>query len=399
MKDIKSNSIKNILYLHANNTDIGGADFCLFKLASSLDRNKFRPFVALSLPTSIIKLYERAGIPTKIIKMKRLKRTENPFYIISYFAVFFLTVFRIYKFIKKENIELVHSNDFQDIYGALASRLAGALSIQHIRLIMVSPKLLRIMLTMFIGIMNNRIITVSDGVARSMFSRNGKFHKKVVTCYDWLDMDAVEHARVGKDIRREFNIPENAPLIGVVGRLEHWKGQHVIIKASPLVVEQFPEARFMIIGGIVEGRNRERYSEELKKLASEMGTLDRIIFTGHRNDIANVMSSLDIFVHTSVLPDPLPGVVMEAMLCARPVIGSNAGGVPEEIENGATGLLYAPGDHVEMAEAILYLLKNPAIAREMGQAGKMRAIAVFSKETLMKKMEEIYYSLLAEYDR
>jgi len=399
VKDIKSNSIKNILYLHANNTDIGGADFCLFKLASSLDRSKFRPFVALSLPTSIIKLYERAGIPTKIIKMKRLKRTENPFYIISYFAVFFLTVFRIYKFIKKENIELVHSNDFQDIYGALASRLAGALSIQHIRLIMVSPKLLRIMLTMFIGIMNNRIITVSDGVARSMFSRNGKFHKKVVTCYDWLDMDAVEHARVGKDIRREFNIPENAPLIGVVGRLEHWKGQHVIIKASPLVVEQFPEARFMIIGGIVEGRNRERYSEELKKLASEMGTLDRIIFTGHRNDIANVMSSLDIFVHTSVLPDPLPGVVMEAMLCARPVIGSNAGGVPEEIENGATGLLYAPGDHVEMAEAILYLLKNPAIAREMGQAGKMRAIAVFSKETLMKKMEEIYYSLLAEYDR
>lgn len=386
----------NILYVHANNTDIGGADYCLFKLASELDRERFRPVVILARETEIMKLYREAGIKTHVIAMERIKKSSNPVYLAKLFIRFFFTVHRIRRIIRDERIDLVHGNDLLDIYGPVAARFEKKPAVQYVRWIMESPAWLKAAITRIVYFLNDRIMTVSNGVSTQMFSREGKVLPRTVTCYDWIDMEKVGHGGGGGNIREEFDIPPEASLVGCVGRLEGWKGQDVFIRAAAEVLKTCPDTRFLVVGGSVEGRGRESFSDQLKKLVAMLGIENRVIFTGHRSDIGNIMGSLDVFVHSSTSPDPLPGVVMEAMYNKTPVVGADAGGVPEEVENHRTGLLYPPGDHERMAEKIVFLLSNRKQAVQMGIDGKLRVATVFNKKKLCRKIESIYIDMAAD---
>jgi len=153
-------------------------------------------------------------------------------------------------------------------------------------------------------------MTVSDAVALKMFAVKGHIRNRVVTCYDWIDMAKVGHLSRGNDIRSEYKLEKTTPLVGCVGRLEHWKGQDVFIKAAAIVSRKRPETRFLVVGGEVEGRGRESFGSYCRTLAEKMGIEHQVIFTGQRNDVGHLMECLDVFVHASVTPDPLPGVVM-----------------------------------------------------------------------------------------
>ena len=387
-------TIINIVFIHANNTDIGGADFCLLKLVASLDRKRFNPLVLLGLETEITEKYRAQGIPVKIITMIRIRKSINLLYGLKFILFFFPGVMRIVSLLKRHQTHIVHSNDFLDIYGPIAARLARVKSIQHVRLIMHRPVLIRNILRAIIQKLNNCIIVVSNGVGQAMFSKNTRLHPKVITCYDWLDMGIVGHCEGTGEFRSEIGVSKELVLIGAVGRLEPWKGQHIFIKAAALVANYHPQTRFVIVGGKVSGRGREKYGDVLRTLASDLKIDDRIHFAGYRNDISNVLAALDIYVHCSVAPDPLPGVVMEAMAMGKPVVGPRAGGVPEEIEDGKTGLLYNPGDYQDMAKTICRLISSPDLAKDYGVAGKLRAMTVFNKDLLSRRMQQVYEGVL-----
>jgi glycosyltransferase involved in cell wall biosynthesis len=384
----------NILFIHANNFDIGGSDYCMFKQVATLDRSQFNKLVLLGLKTEIVERYNKHGIHVTIIPMCRIRKSKSPLYFIKLVLLFLPTVLKIAALIKKFNIDIVHSNDLLDIYGPIAAKLANVKSIQHDRLIMQRPIWLKKILCAGIERFNNRIVVVSDSVGRVMFRNNKQISTKVITCYDWLDMDTVGHNDGDGTFRNEIGVNEEHVLIGAVGRLEPWKGQHLFVRAAAQVAKYHPNARFVIVGGKVTGRNRENYGDELRIIASDLKMEDKIYFAGHRNDISSVMAALDIYVHCSVEPDPLPGVIMEAMQMGKPTIGPHAGGVPEEIENGKTGLLYKSGDFREMAKSICQLIESPQFSRDCGFAGKQRARTVFNKESLSRKMESIYRDVL-----
>lgn len=385
---------KTVLYVHANNSDIGGADYCLFKLASQLDETLFRPVVCLARETPVLELYKAAGITTHVIDMERIKKNLNPFYLMTLAAKFFPTVNRIRTIIRKENVDVVHGNDLLDIYGPVAALFEGKPSTQYVRWILESPFWLKRLIAGLVYRLNHRVMTVSQGVARAMFSKDGGVLPNVVTCYDWIDMDAVGHTGSGGNLRRELGVPADALLIGCVGRLEHWKGQDVFVRSAEKVLKERPDAYFLLVGGAVEGRGRESFDRFLKTLASGLGLSGRMIFTGHRTDIRNVMEALDVFVHASRTPDPLPGVVMEAMDCGIPVIGAHAGGVPEEVADGQTGYLYEPGNPEAMARAIIRLLSVPGRSKEMGENGRTRVRTLFEKNARCRDIEAVYRSMM-----
>ncbi len=387
-------SPKRVLYIHANNTDVGGADFCMYKMARELDPARYEPVVLLGMKTAVVELYEKSDIPVFAIPMKRLKRTKNPLFFMKFGLAFLPTVIRIRRLIKRERIDLVHANDFQDIYGPFAARLAGLPSIQHIRLIMVSPKPVRAILSSIIHAMNDQILCVSKGTARYMFRRYLANGRKVTVYHDWLDMESVGHRAQATDIREEYGIPKDAPLIGIVGRLEEWKGQHIFIQAAAEVARRFPEARFLVVGGIVEGRGREFFQDWLKQMAEESGIAKHTVFTGYRTDIYHIVKSLDVFVHASITPDPLPGTVMEAMYLERPVVAAKDGGVPEEIGENGAGVLYEPGNIPEMADAICGLIEDPEGRRRMGRLARSRVEGLFNIKVLRQQLLAFYDEVL-----
>lgn len=175
-------------------------------------------------------------------------------------------------------------------------------------------------------------------------------------------------------------------VIGTAGRLAPVKGITFLLRAFRLLRAEFPEVRLEIAG---EGPLRE----ELQAEASALGLQDRVAFLGWRKDLLAVLQGWDIYVQPSLL-EAFGVAALEAMATGLPLVGTAAGGLPELIADGKTGLLVPPRDPEALAEAIRRLLLNPAQARDMGVAGRERAVKYFSVERMVAQIAEIYDDLL-----
>jgi glycosyltransferase involved in cell wall biosynthesis len=380
----------NILFTYANTYELGGADFCLLKLATALDSSKFCVKVALSKHSPIEKIYRENNIEVIILNMPRLQKTEDPIKLLRYLLSGFNCVLELCKIIKKENINIVHANDLLDIWGPIAARISRIKSIQHIRMIL--PKgIINRSLVRYLNEFVDRIVSVSKGTQDNLF---GIKESKCRVIYDWLDPEIIGHTNYIKSMRDEYSISSDTKIIGIIGRLQWWKGQHLAIDAFNLVQKSYENAILVICGGEVHGKHKE-YSQALISQVANLGISQKVIFTGYRSDVINILQNLDVFIHCSVLPDPLPGVVMEASFCKIPVIAPNAGGIPEEIIDGETGFLYSPGNLLDLSQKIIEVLNlDLKKIEEIGEKGNKLVSNKFNKELLCEEFEALYQELV-----
>ena len=196
---------------------------------------------------------------------------------------------------------------------------------------------------------------------------------------------------MARDAAQENN--QVGGLVGLVGRLTRWKGQHIFLEAAAQVRRQFPETKFQIIGSAMFGE--ESYEQEIRSLSRGLALEDCVEFTGFRNDVPRLVDKLEILVHASTTGEPFGQVITEAMLAAKPVIATRGGGVPEIVQHGTTGLLVPMGDAGAMADAICAILSNPDLARAMGKAGRERALQHFTVEKTVPHLEAIFHRVLS----
>lgn len=174
----------------------------------------------------------------------------------------------------------------------------------------------------------------------------------------------------GAAVRRTHGWGE-APLVGIVGRLEQWKGQDVFLRAVARIATAHRSARFIVVGGAVLGWEGD-YPQRLRRLATELGIADRVEFVGHQDDVYPWFDALDVVVHAST-GEPFGLVLVEAMALGKPVVATAAGGPTEIIEDGVSGVLVPPGDHEAMAVAIDGVLTDDGSRRSLGEAAARRA--------------------------
>jgi hypothetical protein len=178
-------------------------------------------------------------------------------------------------------------------------------------------------------------------------------------------------------VRSKLRLPAQGPLIGMVGRLQRWKGMHVFIAAMARVHWSRPGVRAVIVGGPHE--TEPRYASELRAQASLLGLDDVMSFAGFQTNVAEWMQAMDVFVHASDR-EPFGIVLIEAMALGKPVIAGSGGGPAEIITDGEDGLLVPYGDVGSLAHAILRYLDDDAFAARLGAAARIRA-AVFDDRT------------------
>jgi glycosyltransferase involved in cell wall biosynthesis len=172
---------------------------------------------------------------------------------------------------------------------------------------------------------------------------------------------------------------DGLPIIGVFGRITQWKGQDVVLRALvdvPSVVAVF-----------VGDEEDAAFADKLRLLARELGIADRVRFLGFRKDVPQLMRAVDCIVHVPIDPEPFGRVIVEAMLARRPVIATRAGGIPEIIENGVSGILIMPGSPDELAEALRRIFSDPVSAAEVAANGQERALACFSDKRMLSEIE------------
>lgn len=209
----------------------------------------------------------------------------------------------------------------------------------------------------------------------------------------------------GAAVRDELGIERDAPLIGIVAyfykaspvydpRLTGGvKGHEVLLRAVPRVLAAFPRAKFALVG---RGWGAEgiAYEQELKELARSLGVEDAVLFPGERRDVADTLAAFDISVHPS-LNDNLGGTI-ESLLMARPMVVSDIPGYRDSILNEETGLAVPVGDATALADGIVRLLRDPMLARRLGENGRQRMLDRF---TLARTVADVESMIAAESER
>ena len=223
-------------------------------------------------------------------------------------------------------------------------------------------------------------IAASEAI-RQMLITDGVPADRTVTVHEGIDVAHVVMAPA-VNVHETFWLPHHAPIVGNVAALEPHKGQRHLIEAAHLVIREMPDARFVILG---EGSEREHLERQVREYHLEK----HVLLPGFRVDVLGCIKGFDLFVMSSVT-EGLGTSLLDAMACLRATVATRAGGIPEVVEDGVTGLLVPPRDHAAMAQAIIRLLKDERLRRRMGQEGYARVADRFTVERMVAETAGVY---------
>jgi len=240
-------------------------------------------------------------------------------------------------------------------------------------------------------------IYVSRDVAEHHISQ-GKPQSKAKIIHNGLYINDFTKKYDTADVRNEFGVKADEFLIGIVGRIDFWKGHEYFLQAMAELLKQTPNVKGMIIGGFEKNgqvNNNSRYFGHLQWLLKSLHLKDKIIFTGYRSDVPRLISALDVVVHASTMREPFGLVVIEGMAAGKPVVATAAGGVLDIIEDGVNGLLVPCKDSKAMAKAILQIISDRQKAEKMGLAARVHVREKFTAQQQVKALQKLYDAVLA----
>jgi len=206
------------------------------------------------------------------------------------------------------------------------------------------------------------IIADGAGAARLAADRQGMDERKIRVIYDGVDTNELRPSRPREAVRAELGLAPDRVVVSVIARVDvRKKGQDVFLAAARSAAEQAPEAQFLLVG---DGPDRGR----LEMLAADLPPGARPVFAGFRTDLADVIEATDVLVIPSRW-ESVPKILLEAMWLCRPVVATRVGDIQEVFDERA-GRLVPPDDPLRLSEAVVELVRNPALRRQLGEAGR-----------------------------
>ncbi|MBN1694073.1 glycosyltransferase family 4 protein [candidate division WOR-3 bacterium] len=374
---------------------IGGAHIRIFRIAKKLKERGIE--YSLAAPKGKGETSDYAGKAE--INVYRcslgtphfIRNSETLFLNISYIINFIPSIYCLAKIIKKKEIDIVHLHGLLNLKGALAALFTKRLIVWHFHETLYPQFLIKI-LRPFTNFAAENLVHISKNT-RNYYLTDP--NPKEVLIYEPVDTEEFGLASIKKErkvnLRKELNISENDIVLGSVGNISWVKGYENLIISMGALKKKHKNLKLLIIGKILS--TQAGYYKQLKRLASSMGLEQDIYFLGQRDDIPQLLSLTDIFILPS-LTEGTPLSILEAMSMKLPVIASRVGGVPEVVSDGKTGLLVNPGNPDEITDAVLKLLKNPKIRKEMGAKARKIAKKKFALEHCVREHEKLYKRLI-----
>jgi glycosyltransferase involved in cell wall biosynthesis len=381
---------------------MGGGEVALLNLVMSFDERLVKPIVILFSEGPLAEELRKHRIDVEMIPLSQavLETRKGNLGARSLLKVgvglkTLRQALRVARRLRKLRVDLVHTNSLKaDIIGGIAGRLARRPVIWHVRDRIAEDYLPRTTVRLFRRLM--RMIpqyVIANSAATMETLQLPKLKRAAVVHSGIRSFSRIVHdgtVMEQDELLRPMGGQE--PVVGLVGRIARWKGQHVFIRAAELVRRRFPAARFRIVGTPLFGE--EDYEREIRELTAQLGLAEVLEFAGFSHDVPATMRGFSVAVHASITGEPFGQVVIEAMAAGRPVVATNGGGIPEIVEDGLTGYLVPMDDAPAMADAICRLLADPAAAAEMGRRGRQRVIDRFTIEHTARRVEAVYADLL-----
>ncbi len=386
------NKTVNVLYCESNaDGTIGGSHYCLLYLVENLNRSLFTPIVTFYEEHALVPRFKAMAETLVLQRETTVKSGFGPIRRARNLMIWIRRVLEYKAFLKSRQIALVHQNNSikRQADWMTASLLAGVPYIAHERGINSSYSWFERQLSKRAAM----VIPMSRAIMDIMVDR-GVPPGNIRVLYDGLDPARVKPARTPEALRAEYGVRPDQTVIGIVGNVREWKGQETVVRALFEVVKAHPNTVCFFVGAASSGD--AAYQDKLTKLIADAGIGDSVRFTGYQPDPASFVNMMSVVIHASIQPEPFGMVVLEAMAQRKPIIGSRAGGVVEMVIDGKTGYTFAPGDSAELAGRLIELLRDPAKAAAMGEAGYARLLESFTIREYMDGIHRAYRSILAD---
>lgn len=232
----------------------------------------------------------------------------------------------------------------------------------------------------------SKVAAISEAARQAMLS-GGVRENKITLIYSSV---LIPEAIPAGTLRQELGIASDNVVLSTIAWLVERKGHQYILESLKEILNSFPHTKLIIVG---DGPIRN----DLEKCAVDLGVQDAVFFTGYRNDVSNILASTDIFV-SAALMEGLGVSVLEAAAHNLPIVAARAGGIPEIVKDHQTGLLANPGDSTDLADKILYMMRNKDKARQMGHAARQWISERFSVEKMVDDYFILYHELTEAYD-
>lgn len=383
---------------HAAET--GGAEFALARLVLSLDRSEWHPVVVFCEDGPAVELLRRRSIETYVIplgaglgKVRRGSLGSLTWLAGGRALAAVSYILKLARFFRERGVDIVHTNSMKaHVLGGIAAKLLWIPLVWHLRdslhPLCLPPMALRCM-RFLARHLPDALVAVSQSVARDSLGLTKAAHAFVV--YDGISSECFSERacpRAGKAGEAK------TWKVGIVGRLCDWKGQHLFLEAAADLVEKGLPVRFEVIGGALFGQ--EQYAERLRQFVNSSGLAPHVCFHGFVSDVSTRLLDLDLLVHASTAPDPCPNVVIEAMAAGVPVVGPNSGGVPELLDGGTCGFLFAMADARALSRCIETALGDEAMRRRIAHNAWDRANRYFRSERVAGEVSAVWRPLLSE---
>jgi L-malate glycosyltransferase len=301
---------------------------------------------------------------------------------------------RLTSFLRREKFSVVHTHDlWTNLMGVLAARMAGVPAIVSSRRDLAHfdwYKGSRRNWLRRIQNLSGVVLANATPIRDALIAEDGFAPEKLRVIHNGVDTTRFQKGRRDRD--RLFPGTQNEKLVVLVGNMhDDVKGHPWLIEAAPAVLREFPQTRFVFAG---DGQARPGLEAQVAKLGSQQ----QFTFLGRRSDIPDILASCDI----GVLPSRAEGLsnaLLEYMASGLPTIASRVGGNSELVNDGVTGLLVLPEDSNAIADALLRLLRNPELSRQMAENGKKVAVETYSFERLIGEVDALYTELLRRRGR
>jgi glycosyltransferase involved in cell wall biosynthesis len=236
----------------------------------------------------------------------------------------------------------------------------------------------------------DRVVVNAEAI-RQWLLEQGYRPDNVTVIRNGVDLARFAGPRGRSSLRQDFGLPPSSRLVAVVARVSPTKGLEYFLDAAASLAPRYPDAHFVIVGQPAPG-DRE-YQRGLEAYAARLGLERRVVFTGLRLDVPEVLSEMSCSVLPS-LSEGLSNVLLESMAAGVPVVATAVGGNSEAVEDGVTGLLVPPRDTDALVRAIARILDDRELAARFGEAGSRRVADRFSIEASVRATERLYMELL-----
>ncbi|MEO7964424.1 MAG: glycosyltransferase [Gemmatimonadaceae bacterium] len=359
--------------------ETGGTELNAVRTAEHFDPARVRvEFFALAARGPLVERVKKAGFPLHELPVRGVLSPQT----VRVAATFAARLLR-------ERFDVVHAHDiYTNMILVPWARIAGLpLVIASRRWWTETNHPLHARVNRLAYRFAHRVLANSESVGK-LVEREGVPARRVMVVPNFVDdaAFAMPDAKYLTAMRRELSLSESDDVVGIVANLHAIKDHAMLLRATAILLPQHPRLKVVLIG---DGAERER----LEAQSRELGIQSAIVFAGKRPHLPTPhwLFSLSVLCSRG---EGFPNSIVEAMAAGRAMVATAVGGVPDVIVDGETGTLVPTGDAVRLAQALDALLRNPQLAKQMGDAGARRAREVFNADRVVRRLESLYYEAL-----